>query len=114
MEAEEVMEREALKRLAGYRAAEYVVDGTVVGLGTGSTTAYTIEVLGARVREGLRIRGIPTSVDSERLAREVGIPLTSLEECPQVDLTIDGADEVDRQGVVERAPCFGGHGSLRP
>jgi ribose 5-phosphate isomerase A len=98
MEAEEVMEREELKRLAGYRAAEYVVDGTVVGLGTGSTTAYTIEVLGARVREGLRIRGIPTSVDSERLAREAGIPLTSLEECPQVDLTIDGADEVDRQG----------------
>ncbi len=98
MEAEEVMEREELKRLAGYRAAEYVADGTVVGLGTGSTTAYTIEALGARVREGLRIRGIPTSVDSERLAREVGIPLTSLEECPEVDLTIDGADEVDRQG----------------
>ena len=48
MEAEEVMEREELKRLAGYRAAEYVVDGTVVGLGTGSTTAYTIEALGAR------------------------------------------------------------------
>ena len=98
MAAEEVMEREELKRLAGYRAAEYVADGTVVGLGTGSTTAYAIEALGARVREGLRIRGIPTSVASERLAREAGIPLTSLEECPEVDLTIDGADEVDRQG----------------
>lgn len=93
-----VIEREELKRLAGYRAAEYVADGTVVGLGTGSTTAYAIEALGARVREGLRIRGIPTSLASERLARETGIPLASLEECPDVDLTIDGADEVDRQG----------------
>lgn len=92
------MEREQLKRLAGYRAAEYVTDGMVVGLGTGSTTAHAIEALGGRVREGLRIRGIPTSVASEGLAREVGIALTSLEECPEVDLTIDGADEVDRQG----------------
>ncbi len=108
MEAEEVMEREELKRLAGYRAAEYVADGTVVGLGTGSTTAYAIEALGARVREGLRIRGIPTSVASERLAREAGIPLTSLKECPEVDLTIDGADEVDRQGNLIK----GGGGAL--
>lgn len=92
------MERQELKRLAGYRAAEYVGDGMVVGLGTGSTAAYAIEALGGRAREGLRIRGIPTSIASEHLARQAGIPLTSLDECPKIDVTIDGADEVDRQG----------------
>ncbi len=92
------MEQEQLKRMAGYRAAEYVTDGTVVGLGTGSTTAYAIEAIGKGVRDGLRIRGVPTSTASEDLANQAGIPLTSLDECPRVDLTIDGADEVDPQG----------------
>ncbi|MFQ5988910.1 MAG: ribose-5-phosphate isomerase RpiA [Candidatus Methylomirabilales bacterium] len=92
------MQREELKRLAGYRAAEYVANGMVVGLGTGTTAAYAIEALGRRVSAGLRIRGVPTSTASEDLAKQTGIPLTSLDECPRVDLTIDGADEVDPQG----------------
>ncbi|MEA3203997.1 MAG: ribose 5-phosphate isomerase [Thermoplasmata archaeon] len=91
------MDKEALKREAGQAAAELVQDGMVVGLGTGSTVRHTIEALGRRVKEGLRIWGIPTSKASEELARRLGIPLATLDERPQVDLTIDGADEVDPQ-----------------
>ena len=92
------MDIDALKRKAGVAAAAEVRDGMVVGLGTGSTVRFTIEELGRRVRdEGLRIRGIPTSLASEKLAREVGIPLTTLDAEPVVDLTIDGADELDPQ-----------------
>ena len=85
---------EAAKRRAGERAAEAVEDGTVVGLGTGSTTAYAIEAIGRAVADGLAVRGIPTSYQSRQLAIEVGIPLTSLEEADRVDLAIDGADQV--------------------
>jgi ribose 5-phosphate isomerase A len=91
------VDKEALKREAGQAAAELVQDGMVVGLGTGSTVRHTIEALGRRVKEGLRIWGIPTSKASEELARRLGIPLATLDERPQVDLTIDGADEVDPQ-----------------
>jgi ribose 5-phosphate isomerase A len=88
-------ERDRLKREAALRAVEYVRDGMVVGLGTGSTAEPAVRELGRRVREmGLDIRGVPTSKKTERLAREVGIPLTTLEECSRLDLTIDGADEV--------------------
>jgi ribose 5-phosphate isomerase A len=87
--------KDALKREAGQAAAELVEDGMVVGLGTGSTVRFTIEELGARVKQGLRIVGIPTSKASEELARRLGIPLATLDERPEVDLTIDGADEVD-------------------
>ncbi len=86
---------EELKALAGRRGAEMVKDGMVVGLGTGSTARHAILRLGERVRNGLRVLGVPTSVESERLARSCGIPLTTLDEHPDVDLTIDGADEVD-------------------
>lgn len=85
---------EAAKRRAGERAAEAVEDGTVVGLGTGSTTAYAIESIGRAVDDGLAVRGIPTSYQSRQLAIEVGIPLTTLEEVDGVDLAIDGADQV--------------------
>ncbi|MEK6985760.1 MAG: ribose-5-phosphate isomerase RpiA [Candidatus Thermoplasmatota archaeon] len=89
---------DALKRKAGVAAAAEVRDGMVVGLGTGSTVRFTIEELGRRVREeGLPIRGIPTSIASEQLARQVGIALTTLDADPVVDLTIDGADELDPQ-----------------
>ncbi len=84
-----------LKKMAGEKAAEYVKDGMVVGLGTGSTVYYTIVKLGEMVREGLNIVGIPTSVGTEHLAGEHGIPLTTLDEHPVIDLTIDGADEID-------------------
>ncbi|HEX2065365.1 MAG TPA: ribose-5-phosphate isomerase RpiA [Candidatus Thermoplasmatota archaeon] len=91
------MDREELKREAGRAAAELVEDGMVVGLGTGSTVRHTLEALGGRVRGGLRIVGIPTSKASEALARALRIPLSTLDEHPRVDLTIDGADEVDPQ-----------------
>jgi ribose 5-phosphate isomerase A len=84
------------KQAAGRRAAELVADGMAVGLGTGSTVWHALVRLAERIRaEGLAIRGVPTSVDTEIKARELGIPLASLEEIETLDLTIDGADEVD-------------------
>ena len=84
------------KELAALRAVEYVVDGMVVGLGTGSTADFAIRALGERARsEGLEIRCVPTSLASARLGEQVGLDIRSLEDCPAVDLTIDGADEVD-------------------
>lgn len=87
--------QERRKERAGRAGADLVSDGDIVGLGTGSTASFAILRLGERVAEGLRILGIPTSVESERLALEAGIPLTTLEEHPDIDITIDGADEVD-------------------
>jgi len=86
-----------LKQLAAAKAVEFVESGMVLGLGTGSTTRYAIEMIGERLRDG-RLRdivGIRTSFGTERLARQEGIPLTTLQEHPAIDLTIDGADEVD-------------------
>ncbi len=86
-----------LKQLAAARAVEYVQSGMVLGLGTGATARYAIEMLGERLRDG-RLRnivGIPTSSGSAKLAAEAGVPLTTLQEHPVVDLTIDGADEID-------------------
>lgn len=84
-----------MKKKAGEYAVRYVESGMVVGLGTGSTVAYTIKKLGGMVAEGLDIVGIPTSKESESLARSLGIRLSTLEENPVADVTIDGADEVD-------------------
>jgi len=81
------------KRVAGESAADAIADEMVVGLGTGSTTAYAIRELGKRVDDGLDIEGIPTSYQSRQLAREVGIPLTTLDDATP-DLAIDGADQV--------------------
>ncbi|NPA75135.1 MAG: ribose-5-phosphate isomerase RpiA [Euryarchaeota archaeon] len=86
---------EELKKIAGEAAAERVKDGMLVGLGTGSTVKYTILKLGQMVSEGMDIVAVPTSRDTERLARDCGIKLTTLEEVDMLDLTIDGADEVD-------------------
>ena len=83
------------KELAGRKAVEYIRDGMVVGLGTGSTAEYAIRALGERVAAGLKIQAIATSEASARLAAELGIELLSLEDQPVIDLTIDGADEVD-------------------
>jgi len=95
MNQDQIKERLS-KRSAGEKAAEYVKDGMVVGLGTGSTVEYTIKKIAARIREeNLRITGIPTSIATEKLARDEKIPLASLNEHPVVDLDIDGADEVD-------------------
>ncbi len=90
-----MVEQDNLKRIAGERGAEYVTDGMVVGLGTGSTVYYTLIKLGKMIREGLNIVGIPTSLQTERIAKEQKIRLSTLEEHPRIDVTIDGADEVD-------------------
>jgi ribose 5-phosphate isomerase A len=85
------------KQTAGEASLRYVQDGQVVGLGTGSTAKFAILGLGEKVRQGLKIRGIPTSLRSRDLATELGIPLTTFEEVQQIDVTIDGADEFDPQ-----------------
>jgi ribose 5-phosphate isomerase A len=82
------------KAAAARKSLEYVKDGMVVGLGTGSTATFAIQFLGQQVREGLKIRGIPTSHASAELARSLRIPLTSFDEVEYTDVTIDGADEV--------------------
>jgi ribose 5-phosphate isomerase A len=74
-----------------------VKDGQVVGLGTGSTAAYFIKLLGEEVKAGLRVRGIPTSIRSRELAVSLGIPVITLDDCQEIDVTVDGADEVDPQ-----------------
>jgi ribose 5-phosphate isomerase A len=83
------------KEAAARASLEFVGDGDVVGLGTGSTAALAVRFLGERVRAGLSIRGVPTSKRTMELAASVGIPLTTLDVVPAVDVTIDGADEVD-------------------
>jgi ribose 5-phosphate isomerase A len=89
------MANENEKELTGRAAAQMVRDGDVVGLGTGSTAYFTVIALGERVKAGLKIIGIPTSVKTADLARSIGIPLTTLDEYPEIDITIDGADEID-------------------
>lgn len=85
------------KKNAGYKAAEYVEDGMVLGLGTGSTTHFFIEKVGMRIKEeGISIKGIPTSFQSLLIAKQWNIPITTLEE-NDIDLSVDGADEVDRE-----------------
>ncbi|MDZ7745017.1 MAG: ribose-5-phosphate isomerase RpiA [Halobacteriales archaeon] len=84
---------EAAKRRAGEAAADRVTDGEVIGLGTGSTAAHAIRALGRAVDSGLDVEGIATSFQSRELAREVDIPLTTLDEATP-DIAIDGADEV--------------------
>jgi len=84
------------KEAAGRRAAELIETGTTVGLGTGSTVFFTLQRLAERIlEEGLEVRGVPTSLDTEGKAREMGIPLVGLDEVESIDLTIDGADEID-------------------
>ncbi|MGB9235503.1 MAG: ribose-5-phosphate isomerase RpiA [Terriglobales bacterium] len=83
------------KEMAGRAAAELVRDGDVVGLGTGSTAYFAVVALGERVKTGLKIVGIPTSIATADLAKRVGVPLTTLDEHPEINITIDGADEID-------------------
>jgi ribose 5-phosphate isomerase A len=84
------------KRTAGVRAAAFVEDGMAVGLGTGSTAVHVVKALGARVRAGLRIVGLPTSEATRKLAEAEGIPLKTVDDVERLDVAIDGADEIDR------------------
>ena len=93
--------QQAAKKAVGQKVASMIKDGMRLGLGTGSTAALAIEALGVRIREeGLRVSGVPTSFASERLARQYGIPVTSLDETPVLDIAFDGADEVDDAFVL--------------
>ncbi|HVG21120.1 MAG TPA: ribose-5-phosphate isomerase RpiA [Blastocatellia bacterium] len=83
------------KRLAAERAIEFIQDGQVVGLGTGSTAKFAIEGVAAKVRAGFKVTAIATSLATARMAEGLGIPLADLNEVPDVDITIDGADEID-------------------
>ena len=83
------------KHRAAAAAAELITDGMILGLGTGTTASYLVQILGERVRQGMRIQGVPTSEVTRQLALAEGVPLTTLEEQPVLDLCLDGADEVD-------------------
>ena len=96
-----------LKLAAAESAAAQVTDGMIVGLGSGSTAALAVNALGRRVSEGLRIVGIPTSESTTAQARSLGIPLTSLAAVAQIDMTIDGADEVE-EGTLNLIKGLGG------
>jgi ribose 5-phosphate isomerase A len=85
------------KEAAARASLQFIQDGQVVGLGSGSTASYFIRLLAEKVKNGLRIRGIPTSVQSHDLALDLGIPLITLDECQDIAVTVDGADEVDPQ-----------------
>ena len=91
----EPVEEQEMKKQAAEKAAQYIEDGMIVGLGTGSTVEFAIKKIGELVQGGLHIKGIPTSLKTKRLATELQIPLTELDEHTEIDVTIDGADEVD-------------------
>jgi ribose 5-phosphate isomerase A len=83
------------KEAAAKASLRFLRDGQIVGLGSGSTAHYAVQLIGERVKAGLKIRGIPSSKETEALATSLGIPLITFEEAQQIDVAIDGADEVD-------------------
>lgn len=85
------------KKIAAGKAIEYIRTGMTLGLGTGSTAYWAIQGIGEQVKNGLSVRAIATSMQSEALARELGIPIVPFAEIDRIDITIDGADEVDQQ-----------------
>lgn len=102
------MDARQLKIEAARVALEHVEDGMRLGIGTGSTAEEFVRLLAVKVQEGLSIIGVPTSERTAALCRELGVPLSTLEETPELDLTVDGADEIDPQlGLIK-----GGGGAL--
>src|SRR2546428_4218956 len=102
------MDQGTLKKMAADAAVEYVRDGQIVGLGTGSTVRYVVAKLAERIKKGLRIQGVATSLETARLAHEAGIPLLAEDAEGVVDLALDGADQVDpRLNLIK-----GGGGAL--
>jgi len=90
-----IIDSDSLKRMAALKAVEYVKDGMVVGLGTGSTARHLVVALGEKVRAGMKLRGVPTSHETAELARNCGISLIDTENTWTTDVAIDGADQVD-------------------
>lgn len=86
---------DSLKKAAAMTAVDFVRDGMVVGLGTGSTATHMVRALGEKVRAGMKLRGVPTSQQTAELARQSGIPLIDSENRWEIDVAIDGADQVD-------------------
>jgi ribose 5-phosphate isomerase A len=91
------MSADVWKQQAAERALQFVEDGMTLGLGTGSTAARFVDLVGQRVKAGLRVKCVPTSQATHAQAERLGIPLTTLDESPFLDLTVDGADEIDAQ-----------------
>lgn len=85
------------KENAGRMAADFIRDGMVIGLGTGSTVAFTMDQIALKIKDGLHIIGVPTSIQTAMKARDRGIPLASLDDVTRIDITIDGADQIDPQ-----------------
>ena len=102
------MDAREMKVKAAEAALAYVEDGMRLGIGTGSTAEEFVRLLAEKVADGFRVEGVPTSERTARLCLELGVPLKSLEELPELDLTIDGADEVDAQLTLIK----GGGGAL--
>ncbi len=99
---------EEMKKKAGEKAVEYIEDGMTLGLGSGSTVYWTIKKIGNLVQQGMNVKGIPTSLRTQRWAKEFGIPLTNFSDVELLDVTIDGADEFTSQLDLLK----GGGGSL--
>lgn len=91
------MSADTWKQQAAERALQFVEDGMTLGLGTGSTAARFVDLVGQRVKAGLRVKCVPTSQATHAQAERLGIPLTTLDDTPFLDLTVDGADEIDGQ-----------------
>ncbi|WP_373086001.1 ribose-5-phosphate isomerase RpiA [Sneathiella sp.] len=104
------MTEDEQKQAAAEKAVTYIREGMVVGLGTGSCAAKMVDLVGAKVKAGLSITGIPTSEATAAQARDLGIPIVGLEAVDKIDLTIDGTDEVDPQGRLIKG---GGGAHLR-
>jgi ribose 5-phosphate isomerase A len=106
------MTQDEAKLKAAQRALDFVQDGMSLGLGSGTTSATFIRQLGERVKQGLRIRGIATSAASQQLAESLSIPITTFDQCPELDLAIDGADEVAHSNGLGLVLIKGGGGAL--
>ncbi|WP_208433071.1 ribose-5-phosphate isomerase RpiA [Bartonella taylorii] len=102
------MNVQQLKKMAAVKALEFVEDGMRLGIGTGSTVNEFIRLLGKRVGDGLRVTGVSTSLYSEQLCRKFGVPISTLEQIPELDLDIDGADEIGPEMTLIK----GGGGAL--
>jgi ribose 5-phosphate isomerase A len=106
------MTQDEAKLKAAQRALDFVQDGMSLGLGSGTTSAIFIRQLGERVKQGLRVQGIATSVASQQLAESLSIPITTFDQCPELDLAIDGADEVALTPGLGLVLIKGGGGAL--
>jgi len=84
------------KRIAGQKASEYIKDGMIIGLGTGSTAYYMIKKVGELIQNGMNLKAVATSKSTENLAKELHIPLVQIDEIDRIDLCIDGVDEIDK------------------